>query len=440
MSLLRAPGTARLHIMPAAVLGPTRKDFDPLSQEYLRDPMAAYQQIHSETPVFFIPQMGSWIITRYDDVVAALKDVETFSSKSIDIYPLSPSLRELVPHEDDRIVRALMANQVVLTDPPQQTIIRRTAQATFTRKRVDATLDRVQALCDELVEEIAPRGEAELMADFNHRFTLRVVGDMLGLEIDDLPRFQEMIVDFFSLMVPANADVSHMSMPDEEVAARFSRIVDGYRYFATVVEDRRSAPRDDMATAMIELRDGTGAPVMTTEMILAHMIGIMAAGTDTTANLLGSAVRRLTEHPDVRDAALADPTLWPAVVEEALRRESPADKTYRLTTRDVEVRGELIRKGSTVILSFSGANGDAERFPDPLAFDINRPEITGSVTFGVGRHFCLGAPLVRPEARIALEGLFTRLDGLAADMDTPQRFAPLPAMRMREALPVTWER
>jgi len=126
---------------------------------------------------------------------------------------------------------------------------------------------------------------------------------------------------------------------------------------------------------------------MTTEMILAHMIGIMAAGTDTTANLLGSAVRRLTEHPDVRDVALADPTLWPAVVEEALRRESPADKTYWSATRDVEVRGEMIPKGSAVILSFSGANGDAERFPDPLAFDIDRPDITGSVALGVGRDF-----------------------------------------------------
>jgi cytochrome P450 len=417
---------------------PTRDGFNLLSQDYLRDPMAAFQPIHQESPVFFIPALQAWMVTRYEDVAAALKDTDTFSSRSLAIYPLDDELRKAVPPEDDRLARALLADIVVLVDPPAHTNIRRMQQRSFTRQRVATTLEHITRRCDELIDELRPRGEAELMGDFNTRFTMRVVGDMLGLEFDDLPRFTRMVGDFFALLVPVGADSGEFGEMREQIVARFQSLMDGYRYFADFVEARRQEPRDDMASEMIALRDSDGNPAMTVEAVVAHMLGLVTAGTDTTANLLGSAVRRLTEETAVRDAAVADPSKWPSVVEEALRRESPADKTYRVTLRDTEIRGQAIPAGATVILSFSAANGDASVFPDPLKFDIDRPEIANSLAFGVGRHFCVGAPLVRPEATIALERLYARLPGLVADLSVQQDFAPIPAMRLRRSLPVTW--
>jgi cytochrome P450 len=416
---------------------PVVEGFNVLSREYLTDPVAYFAEVRKKARIFFAPELQAWILTRYRDIEVVLREDETFSSATAQIPPLSTALRKLVPEEDERIVRQLFANQLIFSDQPVHTIERRTARLTFSRKRIETTRARIEEICTELIDEFAGRGAGNLMEMFARRFTLRVVGTMLGLNVEDLDRFQGMVMHFFSLMAPSTADAAYLGIPDEQVAASFAGLMEGYRYFAKFIDERRESPRDDMATAMISLRDDHGNSVMSTEDVLAHMIGIVAAGTDTASNLIGSIVYRLTLEPGVRDAAIADPSLWPAVVEEALRRESPGDKALRTVTRDTEIAGQHLPKGSAVLVLMPAANGDPEVFPDPLKFDYQRPEIGSSRHFGIGRHFCLGAPIVLPEACIAMEQLYSRLPGLKADIGAGTEFAPT-LMRIRTSLPVIW--
>ncbi|WP_181779123.1 cytochrome P450 [Pseudonocardia pini] len=411
--------------------------FNVLSPEYLVDPLAYLGAVRLRTPLVHLPELGAWVPTRYVDIDRILQDHETFSSAVLQIPPLSPALKELIPAEDEEIVRRLFAAQLVFTDPPVHDVQRRSAQRTFTKRQVDRTMARIEEICDELIDSFVDRGEVDLMEHFARRFSLRVVGTMIGLDVDDLERFHGMVNDFSTLIGPSSADAGFLGFTDEQVAADFAGVVAGYRYFAGLVEQRRAEPRQDLVTAMITLTDDAGEPVMSTDEILAHLVGIVAAGTDTTANLVCSLVARLTAEPAVRDAAIADPSLWPAVVEEGLRRETPGDKATRMATRDVEIAGQQLHAGDLVLVLFAAANGDPDRFPDPLAFDIDRPGIAESRHFGTGRHFCLGAPIVRPEARIAMEKLFTRLPGLEARQDVAPDFAPT-LMRLRNSLPVRW--
>ncbi|GHE80619.1 cytochrome P450 [Amycolatopsis deserti] len=422
---------------PPSLTQPEVESFNILSPGYLADPLAYLGAVRERAPIVHLPELGVWVPTRYRDIDRILHDHETFSSAVLQIPPLTPALRELVPTEDEEIVRTLFANQLVFTDPPAHDVQRRSAQRTFTKRQVDRTTGRIEEICDELIDSFAGLGEADLMDRFARRFSLRVVGTMIGLDVDDLERFHGMVTDFSMLLGPSSADAGFLGFTDEQVAARFAGVVEGYRYFAGLVEERRAEPRQDLVTAMLTLADDEGRPVMTTEEILAHLVGIVAAGTDTTSNLVCSLVLRLTREPAVRDAAIADPGLWPAVVEEGLRRESPGDKAVRVVTRDTELAGRTLRAGDKIMVLFAAANGDPDRFADPLAFDIERPGISGSRHFGTGRHFCLGAPLVRPEARIAMEKLYSRLPGLEARLDVAPDFAPT-LMRLRNTLPVRW--
>ncbi|WP_156517797.1 cytochrome P450 [Rhodococcus sp. LB1] len=416
---------------------PILEDFDLLSPDYLNDPMAALYDVRQRTPIFYVPELNCWIPTRYRDIETVLRDATTFSSASAQIPPLSPSLEKLVPKEDEQIVRQLFANQLVFNDPPQHNVERRSAQRTFNRKQVDIVVPAIEKICDELIDGFAARGSADLMESFARRFSIRVVGTMLGLDVNDLDRFQRMVDSFFALMAPAGADAKYLHSNDNQIADSFAGLVEGYHHFARIVDERRACPGDDMASSMIQLKDDDGNSVMTTAQILAHMVGIVAAGTDTTSNLICSMVYRLTLETEVRDAAIADPTLWPAVVEECLRRESPGDKALRTVTRDTELAGYTIPQGSAVLVLFAAANGDPDVFDNPLRLDLRRPEIKESRHFGAGRHNCLGAPIVRPEANIAMRRLYTRLPGLTASLETPPDFEHS-MMRARRSLPVRW--
>ncbi|MEV5354903.1 cytochrome P450 [Streptomyces sp. NPDC052693] len=414
--------------------------FDPLSAEYLNDPQAAVQPLLADSPVFFHKALNSFVVTRHEDVRAVLTDFETFSSGAY--KALEPSVEALatIPDEHKRVAQLVIGGGILLNlDPPVHTRERKAAQKAFTRPRVNQASDNIAAKADALIDGFADRGSVDLMQDFAYQLTLAVVGDMLGLPSEHLPRFHAWIGEVFGLMSPIDAKPGTSARSDADIVDAYTRMYSAYEFFSEFVADRRENPGDDLTSAMLKLTDEQGEPLLSNDAVLAHMVSITAAGTDTTANLIGNTVRYLTERPALLEELKADETLWEKVVEESLRRAGIGLHLFRYTTRHTEIRGVPIPARSMVLLNIAAANSDPSVFPDPLAYDIHRPNLGEHLAFGSGRHFCIGSPLARPEARIALQTLYRRLPGLKADLEEKQDYLPALTVRAMLNQTVTWQ-
>ena len=423
---------------------PTLNGFDPFSPEYIEDPQEFLQRAHRERPVFYHEPLEMWVLTRYADVSATLSDWQTFSSRAWRALPVPPELRDRVSEADERSAIEVLDANFINIDPPSHTRERKKAQKTFTRPRIAATEERIRELANELVDGFAERGGCDLMQEFCYPLGLRVILDMIGLPAEKLPDMRNWIDDFFALMTPANASDPdaevEITLPIDEIEMRYARVAEATEYFRRFLDDRRANPRDDLASAMVLATDDDGTPSMTYEQVLSHLIEITAAGSETTASLIGHMVRLFSLNPEALADVEADPALWEAAIEEGLRRTSIGSHLMRITTRDVEIEGVRIPAGSTVCLIPAAANADADKFPDPLAFDVHRPNSRDHLAFGKGRHMCLGAPLARLEARAAVQELYRRLPGLAAPLDEPLEFTVTMTVRGIAHLPVTWNR
>jgi cytochrome P450 len=223
-----------------------------------------------------------------------------------------------------------------------------------------------------------------------------------------------------------------------DLVNRYLRVGEAHAYFTALLDDRRARPAYDLTSAMLLATNADGTPAMTDDYVLGHMVGLAVAGSSTTADLIAQMVRFLAETPSIRARILRRPELWDGAVEEGVRRFAVATNLPRVTTREIEVGDTRIPPRSAVLLNVPGANGNAHRFPDPLGFDLNRSNTGDHLGFGLGRHFCLGAPLARLEARCSLEELFSRIPDLRIAPDQHLRYKPAITVRALEQLNVTW--
>jgi cytochrome P450 len=411
---------------------PTFSGLDLLSHAYRVNPGAGIQGALDAHPVSYYEPLNCYVVLRYEDARAVLADFETFSSRVFRVLPAPDA-----DPEAQRVTKLIIEGQALGMDPPEHTRERRAAQRSFTHARVRATLPLIEQIANELIDAFVTRGECDLMTEYCYRLTLRGVGSMLGLPGADLPAFEAFINEIFTLMIPLNAP-GNPNMTHEALLAGYERTYRAYQVFSRFVAERREHPRDDLASEMLALTDDAGEPLLSNDAALAHMVGITVAGTGTTANLIGYIVRYLSEQPEVIEEVRREPALWGAVVEEGLRCASVSGLLYRRTTRDVELRGVTIPAESLVAVNVAAANADPRQFPDPLRFDIHRPNPADHLAFGLGRHFCMGSPLARPEARVGLETLYARIPDLRADPDEELEFAPNFVVRSQLHQRVTW--
>jgi cytochrome P450 len=413
---------------------PHLEGFDPYSDAFLRDPYPLLERARRECPVFYYAPMDFWVLTRYDDVARAVGDHETFSN----------AVWRTVPRPDEfagRVPENLMGRSFINLDPPAHTVSRKNANKAFTRRLVAQQEPHIRAIAQTAIDRFAAAGETDLMQEYCYPVSLRTIVGLLGLPEADMPRFRQWTEDVFSLMTPGGPqadDSTSKPMPADEVHERYERVAEAYAYYTAFVQERRAHPTDDLTSAMVHARGADGEPVLDTERIIVHMIELTAAGHDTTANLIGNTVALLDEQPDQRDQVIADPALLENAVEESLRRRATSPKMFRITTRDVEVRGVHIPAGSAVCLQFGAANHDEERFAQPRHFDVHRPNADEHFAFGRGRHFCMGAPLARLEARIALEVLYERLPTLRVVPGQDRGYIPVTTLDTFQHLPVRW--
>jgi cytochrome P450 len=416
----------------------TAADFDPTAPGYVLDPQGTAQALFAHDSVVHCPPLGAYFVAGYDAAREVLTDFDTYSSHAFKGLPVRADLRDRIPEEWERVGQVIQGGQLINMDPPVHTAQRRAIQQTFTRKRVNAVKPEIATIAHDLVDGIADRGECDLMQDVALQLTVRVVGSMLALPADMIPGFLAWIGDVFAVLAPIDLRPEDVTFPDDQLVATFERLYLAQRVYVDLLDERRAHPGDDLASAMLALTDEAGAPLLTSEQVLGHMVGITAAGTDTTAALITNMVRFLTEHPDQLAYVLADPDRWDNAIQEGLRRSCVALHAGRITTRDTELGGVAIPARSNVFVGLAAANADPARFPDPLRFDVTRANAREHLALGVGRHFCLGAPLAPPEVRIALETLYARLPGLRADLDQELEFVPSPVVRVMLSQRASW--
>jgi cytochrome P450 PksS len=332
-------------------------------------------------------RLPAWIVTRYDDVLSVLRD-ERFSNEI-------PAVTRWAP----RPVRALTRNVLAL-DPPDHTRLRTLVAKAFTPRMVEQLRDRVQQVCDELLDAATAKRRIDLVRAYALPLPITIIADLLGIPPPDRKQFGSWSKRFTASSSGALLDV----LPGWWGMWQFGR------YFRELVALRRAAPRDDLVTALVQAEEAGDR--LSEEELIAMLGFLLVAGYETTVNLIASGALALIQHPRQRELLQANPALAESAIEELLRFTSPLEVASPRTAReDVTLGGTCIPRGTLVLAALGSANHDETQFRDPETLDITR-EPNRHLAFGMGAHFCLGAPLARLEGRIALTTLFRRFPDL----------------------------
>ncbi|HEY8532977.1 MAG TPA: cytochrome P450 [Micromonospora sp.] len=384
---------------------PVRLDLDPTYAELRRtQPMVRVRLPYGEE---------AWLATRYADVRTVLGDPRFSRAAS-------------VGRDEPRMTPHRVTGGILSMDPPEHTRIRRLVARAFTARRVEQLRPRTRHIADELITRMIDSGPpADLVTAFATPLPITVICELLGVPTADHDRFH----------VWSEAIVSTTSLPPERIREYRDNL---HAYIAGLVAERRTAPRDDLISALIQARDQHN---QLSETELVQLIaGLLAAGHETTVTQIPNFIYTLLTHPDELARLRAAPQLIPTAVEELMRWVPlGVGSTFaRYAREDVDLGGVRIRAGDAVIASLSSANRDETVFDDPERLDLTR-EVNPHVGFGHGVHHCLGAPLARMELQVALAALIDRLPGLRlAVPESELTWKSGLLVRGLRSLPVTW--
>jgi cytochrome P450 len=348
------------------------------SDDWRRNPYPALARMRSASPVFHVPAFDLWMILDYEDVNRVLVDHDAFSS----------DLSHVPGHGNP-------GEWFIFLDPPRHSRLRALIAKAFTPRVVANLEPRIRELSHQLLDQVIERGKMDVAADFSVPLPMWVIAELIGVPASDWPRYKGWS-DVILLL-------ANTFSRDEEAA----RMVQAYRavtaemraFLPKLVEQCRAAHPDGLLTRLVDAEvDGVG---LTPEELLGFLQLLLVGGQETTANLINNAALCLMEHPDQRARLEAEPALLPAAIEEVLRYRSPVQWMLRATRRTIEMHGQVIPAGKLVLPKIGAANRDPKQFRDADRFNITR-EPNPHLAFGHGIHSCLGAPLARLEARIAL--------------------------------------
>ncbi len=391
-------------------------DFEPLSAESWADPYPAYRRLRDEAPAYRSPE-GVTCVSRHADVVEVLRGPERFRSHGAFDLLTEGRFDRFGPRDAFEMVRFLVRarlnpmrlrkgppESLITSDPPRHDALRAIVNRGFTPRRIASLEPRIRKIAEELVGGFEARRACELMEEFANPLPVSVIAELMGLDPDRREDFKR-----WSTALIVGSTQGQMQGAD----ARFALFREFRSYMTEVVEQRRREPGDDLISVIVHAEEG-GSGILETEQVVSFASLLLAAGSETTTNLIGNTVVALAGNPGVLARVKRDPGLVPRVIEESLRYESPVQMVMRVATRQTVLGGTSVPKGALVVPLLAAANRDPERFPEPDRFDPDR-DTSGHLALGFGNHFCLGASLARLEARVALETLLERLPTLELD-------------------------
>jgi cytochrome P450 len=389
----------------------------PLDEDsYYQDPQGFFARLRESRPVAPVrmPAYGrAWVVTRYEDVRAVLTDPRM--AKDVHRWPGGGRSR---PSEATGVCAHMLH-----ADPPEHTRLRRLVQKPFASRRA-ALRPRTEEIAAGLLDGMAARGDVvDLLGQYARPLPITVICDLLGVPVADR--------DWVRVTVYAYDERTEQARVERELAA----------YFTVLIEAKRAEPSDDLLSELVLASDnanpdGAADGLTRNELVSAAFLLVMA-GFDTTVNLIASGALALLRHPEEMSRLRQDPSLLPAAVEELLRFTSPVNHANdRFTTEDVLIGDVVIPAAEWVIPAIASADWDPDRFPDPDRLDLGR-DTSGHVAFGHGVHHCLGAPLARMEAEVALGALLARFPRISLAVPSPElRWRPVSLMNGLDSLPI----
>lgn len=393
------------------------------SPAMLVDPYPTYAELRRSDPVHWHEPFGAWVLTRYDDVVAATHDPRLRSDRACGMGERAgrPELQPLFE---------VIGAQMNITNPERHHRLRALVAKVFTPRAVDALRPAVEAMVGELLDRLPEQGRFDVIADLAFPLPARVIARLLGLDTGELEQLKRWSDDFSAIF---GTDPSAVSAEQYQLALQSTHELTAF--FRAEFDRRRASPGDDLLSLLVHA-EVDGDRLSETELI-ANANLLLAAGHETTTHLIGNGLLALLRHPDQLQLLLDDPSLIPGAIEEFLRYDGTVQFMYREAGEDLTIGGRSIRKGQLVYLMFAAANRDPARFPDPDRLDVRRrPDV--HLAFGHGPHVCLGAALARMEAQVAFTALLRRCSRLRLTAE-PLEYQDNLELRGLKALPVIFE-
>ena len=388
-----------------------------LGADYFADPYSVHARLRARrpvTPVVLPGGMGTWLITGYAEARAALAD---------------PRLSKHMPgwHPEPDSIFAALDLHMLNSDPPDHERLRKLVNKAFTARRVQRLRPRITAITAGLLEDMPAHGgrrgrtEADLLASFAFPLPITVICELLGIPAGDRDDFRT-----WSATIVSNAAAPEVFQAHATAMAR---------YFVALLAAKRREPGDDLLSALIAARDEEDS--LSENELVSMVFLLLVAGHETTVNLIASGVLALLLNPAELARLRAEPALIGGAVEELLRYVNPVNHTtFRCAAEPVEIGGVRISRGDPVLVALSGANRDPARFGDPDRLDLGR-DSAGHLAFGHGIHYCLGAPLARLEAEIAVSALLARFGSISLAVPAESlRWRPSTLIHGLESLPV----
>ena len=391
---------------------------DLTAQGVFDDPHPVFSRLRNECPVYWNASVKGWVLTRYDDVRRALKD------SALSVEKLEPYAEQTRQRGQTDKLSVVLKDWMVFKDPPRHDVLRGAMQRAFLARDVPSLAPRIRTRVSELLADLPAAGEMDVVADFAYPLPATVISDLFGLPREEAPNLKAWSDDLGRF-------VFNSSDADDKYARAGAAIEAMVARFRDLVRDHRRNPRDDFTTLL--LRDGGE---LTEDEIVHTMTLILFAGHETTTNLIASSVITLAKNPPIQALLRREPGVLDDAVEEFLRYAGPVQTVVRLAREAVEYGDQRIEPGERVFLVLNAANRDPEMFERPDAFDVARGR-NRHVAFGPGVHFCLGAPLARLEAKLALEGFLERFEHFEL-VDSTVSYRPEVVVHGPSALPIRY--
>ena len=370
-----------------------------------------FAEMQAENPVAYDEKMHMWQVFRYKDVQQVITDYTVFSSEAVPGFSEDTFLRDTI----------------VAKDPPDHRKLRNLVNLAFTPRAVNHLSERIAQVTQELLDAVLPQGRMDIVSDIAFPLPAKVIAAMLGVPDEDW--------DIFRRWAGATDGAPAPRSREEAMQAHHNRQQNMHDYFSNLLAERRRSPRNDLISDLC-VAEIDGERLGQNELVNFCLL-LLAAGQETTKNLLANAVYCFTEYPQVRAQLLQQPELMPQAIEEILRYLPPVWFTFRRTTTEVELGGQRIPANAIIQVWNAAANHDATQFPEPERLLIQR-EPNRHLTFGHGIHFCIGAPLARLEARVVLPMLLEQLQDLQRVPDVPIN-VHAGVVYVIQSLPVTFQ-
>ncbi|EPX59566.1 putative cytochrome P450 hydroxylase [Cystobacter fuscus DSM 2262] len=396
--------------------------FNPNAPGFDVNPYPMFKDLRTQAPISYWDQGHGWIVTRYEDVIAALRDNKRFSTNPAD-WELASTLgtAALIPERDE----LNKSNLFALSDADHARV-RRLVSPAFTPRAVEWLRPEIQAIVDELLDAAEAKGTVNLVSDIADPIPARVMSSLLKI-----PKGREVLFQRFT--EASIKSILPSLIPPEELVAVRKDIREGIALLRETIEERRRNPvENDILTTLIQTEE-QGDKLSTSEL-LSLVASLIVGGFETTVHLIGFTLSNILRRPELFAQLKAEPELVKNTLEEVLRFDNFGKLGLtRYAREDVEFGGVKIKKGQRLFLMINSAMHDEAAFPNPETFDVRR-STTATVAFGNGMHFCLGVHLARLEGRIAVDTLLKRFPDMK--LVKPPTFGPHPVLRKMETLEV----